>query len=88
MLKRDTPYWRNTTDENWQFHSYDWEPAIVENSRTEIEKVKTIDWQEVEMEVEVEWYKARFNHWVPVRSERDLGWVFEYDEQWNLIPNE
>lgn len=72
-MLRTTPHWYFTTDEEWRFHSFDNEPAIVENSYEEIEKI----WEE-EMVNVISWYKAWYTNWVVDRVERDSWEVFTY----------
>lgn len=85
-MRTETAHWWFTTNETWQFHSFDGEPAIVENSYTKTETAW--EWEQMtETHEDIEWYKAWYNNWVIVRVERDWGEVFSFDEDWNLIVN-
>lgn len=70
-MRTEQEHWYYITNEIWQFHSFDDEPAIVVNSYETIEIV----WGE-EMVIETEWYKARYNNGERLRTERDNGEVF------------
>lgn len=70
-MRTEQEHWYYITNEIWQFHSFDDEPAIVVNSYETIEIV----WGE-EMVIGTEWYKARYNNGERLRTERDNGEVF------------
>ena len=77
-MKRTTQHWYFTTDELGRFHSFDWEPAIVENSYEEIEKI----WEE-EIVRTIDWYKAWYTNGVIDRVERNSWEIFTYTN-WEL----
>jgi len=74
-MRIDQEHWYYTTNELWQFHSFDDEPAIVVESYTWI----SMSWEEEQ----IEWYKARYKdgnlhreNWPAVI--RDSGEEFYY----------
>lgn len=74
-MRVDQEHWYYTTNELWQFHSFDDEPAIVVESYTWI----SMSWEEEQ----IEWYKARYkdgnlhrDNWPAVI--RDSGEEFYY----------
>lgn len=70
-MRVETAHGYYITDEEGRFHSEGSEPAIVENSYTQVD--------ELGVESEVEWYKARYTHWIRERTERDRWRLFTPD---------
>ena len=67
-MRIDIEHWYYTTDEDNRFHSVGEEPAIV-----------VYDYVDDNNEA-VHWYKARYEHWKLLRSERDTGEEFISNE--------
>jgi hypothetical protein len=80
MIKKETEYGRYTTNDLWQFHSFDDEPAIFVADH--IMK----NWDEYEP---INWYRAWYHNWKIHRDNlpaiiRNTGEEYFYNN-WELL---
>lgn len=68
MERIEQEHWYYTIDELGRFHNEGDEPAIVVNDYLD------------EKNEAVSWYRAWYNHWVMIRSERNSWEVFTNNE--------
>ena len=57
---------------DWKYHSFDDEPAVVVESHT----ITNENWEEEQ----IDWYKARYNNWEWIKTERDCWETFTNNE--------